>query len=91
MITLLILSVPAYATDELKQPLVSEDPVDTHISWHEFRHDFGSYPSVTASMDHQGVIILTGHTDNAVEKSQLQNLALKVRGATKVTNLIGTD
>lgn len=91
IITLLVSAVPAYATHELEQSSANQEPADTHISWHEFRHDVGSHPGVSASIDHHGLITLAGHTDSATEKSQLYNLAVRVRGASKVTNLIGTD
>ena len=91
IITLLVLVSPAYATHDLTQQPAEQTPADSHISWHEFRHDLGSYAGVTASIDHHGVITLAGHADSVPEKRKINNLAMKVRGATEVNNLIGTD
>ena len=81
----------AFASHELVQPSVDQEPVDTHISWHEFKHELGSYPSVNASMDDNGVITLIGHTDSSYEKAQLNKLAMRVSGASDVINRILTD
>lgn len=81
----------AFASHELVQPPVDQEPVNTHISWHEFKHDLGSYPSVIASMDENGIITLSGHTDSAYEKAQLDRLAKRVLGASDVKNRILTD
>ncbi len=91
IITLLFSAVPAFATHDLKQAPANQEPADSHISWHEFRHDLGSYAGVTASIDHHGVITLGGHADSSPEKRKINQLARKVRGATNVINLIGTD
>ena len=91
IITLLVLVSPAYATHDLAQQPAEQTPADSHISWHEFRHDLGSYAGVTASIDHHGVITLAGHSDSVPEKRKINSLAMKVRGATEVTNLIVTD
>ena len=91
IVTLLVLVSPAYATHDLAKKPADQKPADSHISWHEFRHDLGSYSGVTASIDHHGVITLAGHADSIIEKRKINNLAINVRGATKVNNLIGTD
>ena len=91
IITLLLSTVPTYAAHELAKAPANQEPVDSHISWHEFRHDLGSYSGVTASIDHHGVITLAGHADSTPEKQKVNNLAIKVRGATNVINLVGTD
>lgn len=91
IITLLFSALPAYAEHDLVQKPAQQESADSHISWHEFRHDLGSYAGVTASMDHHGVITLAGHADSNPEKRKVNNLAKKVRGATNVINLIGTD
>lgn len=81
----------AYASHDMVMPPVEQSPADSHISWHEFRHDLGSFPGVVASIDHHGVITLAGHTDSSDEKRKIDGLAAKVRGATEVINLIGAD
>ncbi len=91
IVTLLVLVSPAHATHDLAQQPAEQTPADSHISWHEFRHDLGSYSGVTAFMDHRGVITLAGHADSVPEKQKINSLAIKVRGATEVNNLIGTD
>lgn len=91
IITLLFSAVPAYAEHDLAQKPAQQEPADSHISWHEFRHDLGSYAGVTASIDHHGVITLAGHADSSPDKRKINQLAVKVRGATNVINLIGTD
>ncbi len=85
----------AYAAHELVSkttaPSNSTDPVvpsDGHISWHEFRHDLVSYSRVDATMDHHGVITLTGNVDNSREMVAVEQLAAKVRGATDVKNIV---
>ena len=88
---LLAVVSPAYATHDLAQAPVVKTPADSHISWHEFRHDLGSYSGVTATINHHGVITLAGHADSVPEKLKINSLAIKVRGATEVNNLIGTD
>ena len=91
IITLLFSTVPVYAEHDLVQKPAQQEPADPHISWHEFRHDLVSYAGITASIDHHGVITLAGHADSSPEKRKVYQLAMKVRGATKVINLIGTD
>ncbi|MGQ7848044.1 BON domain-containing protein [Granulosicoccus sp. 3-233] len=93
-VTLLALFVTfgnTYASHEIVQTPIQKDPVDTHISWHEFRHDLGSYPSVNATMDSSGIITLSGHTDSVYEKAQLGRLAMRVLGASDIRNMIFTD
>lgn len=80
-----------HATHELKNLPVTQEEVDGHISWHEFRHELLAYPSVNASMSQDGVITVTGHTDSVYGKRQIDGLANRVRGATDVNNLIVTD
>ncbi len=91
VLTFLVTSGNAFAAHELAQPPANQEPADTHISWHEFRHDLGAYPSVIASMDKNGIVTLSGHTDSAYEKAQLNRLASRVTGASEVKNLILTD
>ena len=81
----------AYASHDIVKPPAEQEPTDSHISWHEFRHDLGSFPGVVASIDHHGVVTLAGHTDSSNEKRKIDDLAIKVRGATEVINLIRTD
>lgn len=90
-LTGLIATSSAFATHELKQTPDNQEPVDTHLSWHEFRHELLSFPSVIATIDEKGVITLSGHTDSAIEKSQLNKLAARVRGTSDVKNRILTD
>ena len=81
-----------YASHELEnQAAVPEATADGHMSWHEFRHELGVYPSVNAAMNHHGVITLSGHVDSSADKDVIERLASKIRGATDVKNLIGTD
>ena len=89
--TLLTTVGVVHATDELEKPPVALDEVDSHISWHEFRHELLAFPGVNASMDHDGVITVVGHTKSLYDKRQIGNLATKVRGATNVNNRILTD
>ncbi|ASJ73706.1 hypothetical protein [Granulosicoccus antarcticus] len=91
VVALLVLASPTYASHDLAKPPAEQAPVDNHISWHEFRHELGSYPGVTATIDHHGVITLAGHTDSSPEKQRISNLATQVRGTIEVNNLIGTD
>ncbi len=82
----------AYAQHELEnQPAMPEQNNDGHISWHEFRHELGVYPTANANMDHHGVITLSGHVDSGIEKNSLERIAMKVRGATDIKNLINID
>ena len=82
----------AYASHELEnQPQVSESSSDGHMSWHEFRHELGVFPSVTASMNHHGVITLAGHVDDSTDKLLLERLAMKIRGATDIRSTIDSD
>ena len=90
-LTFLLTLGNAFASHELVQPPADQDPDNPHISWHEFKHDLGSYPSVNAYMDDNGVITIIGHTDSAYEKSQLDKLAKRVSGASEVLNRILTD
>lgn len=81
-----------YASHELEnQAAVPEATSDGHMSWHEFRHELGVYPSVNAVIDHHGVITLTGHVDNSTDIHAIERLASKIRGATDVKNLIDAD
>ncbi len=91
VLTFLVTSGNAFATHELAQSPADQEPADTHISWHEFRHDLGAYPSVIASMDKNGIITLSGHTDSSYEKAQLNRLAKRVKGASDIKNRILTD
>ncbi len=91
VLTSLIGFSTAHASHDMVKAPAKQLPADSHISWHEFRHDLGAFPGVTASIDHHGVITLAGHTDSATDKLKLDGLAVKVRGATEVVNLIGTD
>ena len=50
-----------------------------------------SESSVNASMDHQGAITLSGHVDNGMDKQLLERLAMRVRGASRIKNLVNTD
>ena len=80
-----------YASHELeKQPAVPE-ATDGHISWHEFRHELGAFPSVNASMDHHGVVTPAGHTDDSLQKNLVEKLASKIRGATDIKSTISAD
>lgn len=80
-----------HATDELEKAPVAQEEVDSHISWHEFKHEILAYPSVSASMSQDGVITVIGHTENMVDKSKIGELASRVSGATDVNNNIFTD
>ena len=91
ILTSLITFGNAFAAHDLVQPPVEQEPANTHISWHEFRHELGAYPSVNAFMDKNGIITLTGHTDSVYGKAQLNKLARRVSGASDVKKWIGTD
>ena len=64
---------------------------DGHISWHEFRHDLGAFPGVNASMDHHGVVMLSGHMESSVDLTKIAKLAAKIRGATDIKNTMLAD
>lgn len=88
------LIVGAPAASALADNLLPSEPIearDTHISWHEFRHELGSYPQVQASMSREGVIMLWGHADDGIEKQRVDALARKVEGATEINNGVLTD
>lgn len=89
--TSILVSGLAMAEHELGQPKKAEIVQNTHLSWHEFRHELASYTQVQANMNHEGMVFLTGHTDSALEKSQVEKLARRIRGAVKVTSQISTD
>ncbi len=91
VLTFLVTSGNAFATDDLAQPPAAQKPADTHISWQKFRRELGAYPMAIASMDRNGVITLSGHTDSAIEKLRLNELAKRVNGASDVKNRILTD
>lgn len=91
IITSVLASGMAIAEHELGQPKKVEVVQDTHLSWHEFRHELVSYTQVQANMTHEGTVFLTGHTDSALEKDQVGKLARRIRGAIKVSNQISTD
>ena len=81
-----------HASHELEnQPQAPETSNDGHLSWHEFRHELGAYPTVTASMNHRGVITLAGHVDDSTDKLILERLAMKIRGATDIRSTIDSD
>ena len=81
-----------HASHELEnQPQAPETSNDGHLSWHEFRHELGAYPTVTASMNHHGVITLAGHVDDSTDKLILERLAMKIRGATDIRSTIDSD
>jgi hypothetical protein len=91
LITSVLATGTAMAEHELGQPKKAEVVQGTHLSWHEFRHELGNYTQVQANMTHEGVVFLTGHADSALEKSQVDKLARRIRGAVKVSNQISTD
>lgn len=93
----LVLSMPimapsVYASHELgNQSTTPEVVSDGHISWHEFRHELGGYPGINAIMDSQGRVTLSGHLETSNESSIINTLASKIRGASKIINLIDVD
>lgn len=93
----LVLSMPimatsVYASHELEnQSIAPEVASDGHISWHEFRHELNGYPSINAIIDNQGQVTLSGHLETAYESNIISNLASKIRGASKIINLIDVD
>lgn len=91
LITSVLASGMAVAEHELGQPKKAEVEQDQHLSWHEFRHELGSYPQIQANMTHEGIVFLNGHADSASEKQQVEKLARRVRGAVEVRSLILTD
>jgi osmotically-inducible protein OsmY len=88
-IAVLNLANIAYAEDKLPKKPVSE--IAEHMSWHEFRHELNSFPQVTASMTHEGMLTLAGHTDSTIEKRYVEGYARKVFGVAEIRNLISTD
>jgi len=88
------LVVGAPAAPALADNLLPSEPVevkDTHISWHDFRHELGSYPQVQASMSSDGVITLSGHASDGIEKRRIAMLARKVQGVTEINDVVITD
>ena len=88
------LAVGAFAAPALADNLLPSEPVeakDSHISWHDFRHELGNYPQVQASMSSDGVITLSGHASDGIEKRRIEALARKVEGATEITNGLIAD
>ena len=82
----------AYAAHDLEgNSAMPEAAGDGHISWHEFRHDLGAYPGVSASMDHHGVVMLSGHMSSSVDLKKIAQLAAKIRGATDIKNHMMSD
>jgi osmotically-inducible protein OsmY len=88
-IAVLNLANIAYAEDKLPKKPVSE--IAEHMSWHEFRHELNSFPQVTASMTHAGMLTLAGHADNNTEKQKIEGYARMVLGVAEINNLISTD
>jgi len=84
-----ISSASALADDQLPSEPVKER--NTHISWHEFRHELSGYSQVMASLSDDGVITLWGHPSDGIQKSRITALARKVEGATEIRNLMITD
>lgn len=91
LITFVLASGMAQAEHELGQPKKQEVEQDHHLSWHEFRHELGSFPQIQAHMTHEGIVFLNGHADSASEKQQVEKMARQVRGAVEVRNQILTD
>lgn len=92
VITTQLIAGTAYASHQLTTPKDTHAAkADGHISWHEFRQDVSSYPMVNASIDHFGVISLTGEVESAVDKAALERLASKVRGATDIQGTLSTS
>jgi osmotically-inducible protein OsmY len=89
--TIAMLNLPgiSYAEDKLPTKPVTE--MAEHMSWHEFRHELGSFPQVTASMTHAGMLTLAGHADNNTEKQKIEGYARMVLGVAEINNLISTD
>lgn len=81
----------AYGSDKLPKADPEPIPVDSHITWHEFKHELSAYSSVMASMHSNGTVTITGHTDSNYEKNQIRGLAENITGATRVVNLVQTD
>ena len=81
-----------YASHELEnQAVVPEASADGHMSWHEFRHELSAFAGVNASMNHHGVVTLSGHTDDSSQKNAIEMLASKIRGASDIRSTINAD
>lgn len=88
------LAVGAPAAPAFADNLLPSEPIearDTHISWHDFRHELGNYPQVRASMSSGGVITLSGHASDGIERRRIEALARKVQGATAINNGLIAD
>ena len=80
----------AYSDDKLQKRSAAKEG-DGHISWSEFRRELGNFPQVTATIKSNGVVTLAGHTDDGPDKNAVELIATKIRGATRIVNLIVTD
>lgn len=92
LLLLTLMSTVVNATDKLIiEPDPTQQPVqsDSHIAWQDLRARLGSYTRIRASMTDSGVISLWGFVD-PFEGDELEVLASRVEGATKVLNYTGT-
>ena len=81
-----------YASHELEnQAAVPDATADGHMSWHEFRHELGAFSGINASMDHHGIVTLSGHADDSGSKNMIERLASKIRGASDIRSTITAD
>ena len=80
----------AYSDDKLQKRSAAKEG-DGHVSWSEFQRELGSFTQVTATIDSNGVVTLWGHTDDQQGKSDVELIARKIRGVTRIRNIIFTD
>lgn len=86
-----LLSVPLLAGADDALPAASVARSDGHISWHEFLHELGSYPQARSTMSEDGVVSIYGHVDGGIERTRIEKLARKIRGATDVRSQLDSD
>ncbi len=93
--TLLLLSLVfniANAKDALiEEPESTQQSVqsDPHIAWEDFRNRLGFHTRIYAGMTDGGVVTLWGLVSSPFEGDKLEELASRVKGATKVVNNTG--
>ena len=90
-ITSILTSGVSMAENELEKPIEPLVEQDTHLTWHQFRHELNNYTQIQAQMTHEGIVYLYGHVEDSTEKLRVERLAKRVRGAIMVRNQISTD
>ena len=79
------------ADHELKKQPKQAEPKDSHLSWHQFDHELSFYGDVRASMSPAGILTLSGHIDDGIDKHAIEMLARKVIGVIEIRNLLVAD